>query len=164
LATHGTVIILHLVDFDPRLADFDATLQAGFAATAITGQDLDTVQGRNDALLYAAGIESFVALERSIGPNQHLLQASQFETGETVPQHVIPEGAIHSDPTLQGRLREFGLQLLESWATGTQTDERRPGRRRKREFQDFGGNRKVERWRCGNRKPYEDNEQRRGSS
>jgi hypothetical protein len=61
-----------------------------------------------------AGIESFVALERSIGLNQHLLQASQFETGETVSQHVILEGAIHSDPTLQGRLGEFGLQLLKA--------------------------------------------------
>jgi hypothetical protein len=91
------VIILHLFDRDTSLADPDASLQAGLAATAVTGQDFYSIQGRDDAALRPAGIEGFVPLERAIGLDQHSFQA--FLLGCMVRPPYRLEG---SGPVLEG--------------------------------------------------------------
>ncbi len=94
------MIVLQLFDFDAVFTHPHAALQAGIAATAVTGNSLDTIQGRHNAALHPAGIESLVALERPIDLHQHFFEAFQRKAGKTVSQHVVTKGAIGADPAL----------------------------------------------------------------
>jgi hypothetical protein len=80
LAADRPVVVLHLFDFHPSLPGRDATFEAGVAATAVAGaatavagKHLDPIQGRNDAALHPAFIESFAPLESAIDLHQEAL-------------------------------------------------------------------------------------------
>ena len=108
------MVILHLFGFHAGLAHRDATLEAGVATTAVTGEHLNAVERRHDAALHAARIERLIALERPVDLNQHPLQAFRMKAGEAVAQHVVAEGAPGADPLLEGRLGQLRFQLLKA--------------------------------------------------
>src|SRR5438067_6051554 len=111
------MIVLYLLDFDAVLADDDAALQAGIAATAVAGEDFDAIQGRHNAALHATLIKDFVALERPIDVDQHGLQRRQRKPAQAVAEHVVTEGARRADPVLEGGMSDLGFQLLKAAQT-----------------------------------------------
>jgi len=83
-------------------------------ATLVAGQHFDAVEGGDDAALDMALAERLVALEPSIGSDQHSLQGVEVEAAEAVARHVIPKGALDADAVLKVRLGQIGLQLLKT--------------------------------------------------
>lgn len=108
------MIVLLTFHLDAALAGSHAPLQAGVAATAVAGKDLDAVQGRHDVALDAPRIEHLVALERAIDPGQHGFQTLDRKAGKAIAQGVVAERALDANPALQGWLREFRLALLKA--------------------------------------------------
>ena len=74
LAAYGSVIVLQLLCFDPVLPHHDPALQARITAAAVTGKHFNAVEGGHDTALHPAGIERFIAFERSIHVHQHGFQ------------------------------------------------------------------------------------------
>ncbi|PYT32547.1 MAG: hypothetical protein DMG57_01430 [Acidobacteria bacterium] len=81
LASDCPVVILQLFRFHAGLAYHDATFEAGIAATALTGEQLNTVEGCDDAAWHAAGIERLVAFECAVNLDQHVLLAFHVKAG-----------------------------------------------------------------------------------
>ena len=75
------MVILQLFRFHAGLAYHDATFEAGIAATALTGEQLNTVEGCDDAAWHAAGIERLVAFECAVNLDQHVLLAFHVKAG-----------------------------------------------------------------------------------
>lgn len=127
-ATDCAAVVLHLLDFHAALPRCDTAIQAGLAATAVAGEDLDAIQRSDDARLHAAFIEGLAPLQGAIALHQHCFQAGQIEAAQTVARHVIAKAAITADPVLQGGLGQIRLQLLKTEAAGRQSCGRRPER------------------------------------
>ena len=62
----AAMVELHLFNFHACLAHKDAAFQAGIAATAITGEHLDAIEGGHNAALHTAWAERLVALKGSV--------------------------------------------------------------------------------------------------
>jgi len=129
------VVVLHLLDFDTGLANTDATFQAGIATAAVAGEHLDAIERRHDAALHAADIQRFIALQGAVHLHQHLLQRRQRKAGQAIAQHIVVKATWGSDPLLEGRLRQFRFELLE---TGQAEDEAVKDREENRRGGDLG--------------------------
>jgi hypothetical protein len=83
LAAHGTMKILNALHRPAVAAGAcDAALGTVGAATAITGKDLNTVQGRYDMTSHAAGLECLIALQLAIRCHQHVFERLQGKTDQ----------------------------------------------------------------------------------
>lgn len=114
LASNGAMVVLNLFHFHAGFAHGDATFQAGSAATAITGEHLDAIEGGHYAPLHAAWVERFVALEGAVDLDQHLFQILQVKAGQAVAQDIIAKGAFGADPLPQGGLGQLRLKWLKA--------------------------------------------------
>ena len=89
LAADGAVIILKLFDLDAALAFLDATFQTGIATATVTEENLNAIEGRDDASLEAICIEGLIAFQFAVDLHQHALQSLNVKAAETVTQHIV---------------------------------------------------------------------------
>ena len=115
------MIVLQLLCFDPILPHHDPPLQARITAAAVTGKHFNAIQRGHDAALHPAGIEGLIAFERSINVHQHGFQPGQRKARKAVSQHVIAEGTVRANPSLQSRLSDFCFHLLKAGQAENET-------------------------------------------
>ena len=77
---------------------FDSPLLTVVAATAITGNDLNAVEGSDAVALNASLVENFVALELAVDADEHLLQRIEIEAGQAIAENIVLESAGSANP------------------------------------------------------------------
>ena len=115
LAAHGTMKILSPLDGLAIWADRGhAALRTIVATTAVTGKDLDAVQGGHDLALHPAGLAGLITLQPTIDRHQDLFEWLDGETGQAIAQSVVAKGTGSPDALWQLRLGQVGLQFFEA--------------------------------------------------
>ena len=99
------------------------SLQTGLTAAAVAGEDFDAIQRRQDAAGDLSLGEDFVALELLVDGAQHLLEAGQLETAETIAQGVFTEGLRAADPVGEKAGRHLLFQLMKAGQTEDKGEE-----------------------------------------
>lgn len=109
-----------------RASGRDAALGTILAATAVTGKDLNAIQGGHDLTLHPAGLEGLIALQLAIGSHQHLCERLEVETRQAVAQRVVAKGPWGVDALLELGLGQVGLQFFKAAQAEDEAIEQRP--------------------------------------